>query len=135
MNLENFKKYLQVNSLKVLPGKLGFKHQSYLHNCVRQESTIHGIRYFVDGESWAHRVVWMVVMLCSCLYLGHLVRAATVFWDEDPATSTIQRVSLAELQFPAVTVCPDYATPAHAVRTVLNMWVTRHSRHVSDVWQ
>ena len=64
-----------------------------------------------------------------------LVQAATVFWDEDPATSTIQRVSLAELQFPAVTVCPDHATPAHAVRTVLNMWVTRHSRHVSDIWQ
>ena len=83
MNLENFKKYLQVNSLEILHGKFVGLHAPELSNCVRQESTIHGIRYFVDGESWAHRVVWMVVMLCSCLYLGHLVRAATVFWDED----------------------------------------------------
>ena len=82
MNLENFKKYLQVNSLNAW--KVCCVTQApELSNCVRQESTIHGIRYFVDGESWAHRVVWMVVMLCSCLYLGHLVRAATVFWDEE----------------------------------------------------
>ena len=42
-------------------------------------------------------------------------------WDNDPATSTIQRVKLAELDFPAITVCPEYATDNLAVRTILNM--------------
>ena len=38
-------------------------------------------------------------------------------WDRDPATSTIQRVRLSELDFPAITVCPDYATDSLAYRT------------------
>lgn len=42
-------------------------------------------------------------------------------WDRDPATSIIQRVKLSELDFPAITVCPDYATDSLASRTVLNM--------------
>lgn len=42
-------------------------------------------------------------------------------WDRDPSTSTIQRVKLSELDFPAITVCPDYATDSLATRIVLNM--------------
>ena len=55
-----------------------------------------------------------------CRYLkvfNRLLRS----WDRDPATSTIQRVRLSELDFPAITVCPDYATDSLALRTVLNM--------------
>ncbi len=42
-------------------------------------------------------------------------------WDRDPSTSTIQRVKLSELDFPAITVCPDYATDSLATRMVFNM--------------
>ena len=42
-------------------------------------------------------------------------------WDRDPSTSTIQRVKLSELDFPAITVCSDYATDSLATRIVLNM--------------
>ena len=44
-------------------------------------------------------------------------------WDDDPSTSTIERVRLSELDFPAVTVCPEFASDKLAVRTILNMLV------------
>ena len=42
-------------------------------------------------------------------------------WDEDPSTSTIDRVKLEELEFPAITVCPDWATDQLAIQTIYNM--------------
>ena len=44
-------------------------------------------------------------------------------WDLDPSTSTIARVKLQELDFPAITVCPDWATDQLAIQTVYNMSV------------
>ena len=43
-------------------------------------------------------------------------------WDTDPSTSTIDRVKLQELDFPAITVCPDWATDQLAIQTVYNKW-------------
>ena len=42
-------------------------------------------------------------------------------WEENAVTSTIERVKLEELDFPAVTVCPDWATDQLAIQTVYNM--------------
>ena len=70
MNFHNFKKYLQVNY------KENFKYLLYFFG---QESTIHGIRYFVDGENFFHRVVWMVLVGCSVAYLSYLVRNAFMY--------------------------------------------------------
>ena len=42
-------------------------------------------------------------------------------WDDDPGTSTIERVRLSELDFPAITVCPEFASDKLATRTILNM--------------
>ena len=38
-----------------------------------KESTIHGIRYFVDGENAFHRFVWFIIMGFSVGGLSHLV--------------------------------------------------------------
>ena len=42
-------------------------------------------------------------------------------WNEDPSTSSIERVKLSDLDFPAVTICPDYATDKMATRSIYNM--------------
>ena len=42
-------------------------------------------------------------------------------WDENPSTSTIDRVDLKELDFPAITVCPDWTTDQLAIQTIYNM--------------
>ena len=42
-------------------------------------------------------------------------------WQANPGTSTIERVKLSELDFPAVTVCPDWATDQLAIQTIYNM--------------
>ena len=63
----------------------------------------------------------MVIMSCSVGYLSILIHEAYTDWDENPSTSTIDRVTLKELDFPAVTVCPDWATDQLAIQTVYNM--------------
>ena len=30
-----------------------------------QESTVHGVRYFIDGENAVHKFAWVVIMVCS----------------------------------------------------------------------
>ena len=30
-----------------------------------QESTVHGVRYFIDGENALHKFAWVVIMVCS----------------------------------------------------------------------
>ena len=71
MNLENFKKYLQVF-------KIHSSSPLVFNMIMLKESTIHGIRYWVDGENWLHRVVWVFLVLCSVAFLSQLVRDAYV---------------------------------------------------------
>ena len=106
--------------------------------CMLKESTIHGIRYFVDGENKLHRVVWVFLVFCSVGFLTYLIEDAYRFvqclkdrnfkvflrgWDDDPATSTIERVKLSELDFPAITICPEFATDALATRNIYNKYL------------
>ena len=42
-------------------------------------------------------------------------------WDEDPSTSTIERVALENLEFPTITVCPVMSTQYTAARSIMNM--------------
>ena len=69
MNLENFKKYLQVCFNKTFRNII-------IESSNPQESTIHGIRYWVDGENWLHRIVWMFLVGCSVAFLALLVKDA-----------------------------------------------------------
>ena len=32
---------------------------------IYQESTVHGVRYFIDGENLFHKIAWVVIMGCS----------------------------------------------------------------------
>ena len=32
---------------------------------IEQESTVHGVRYFIDGENALHKFAWVVIMVCS----------------------------------------------------------------------
>ena len=63
----------------------------------------------------------MVIMGCSVTYLSFLIQSAYMDWDQNPSTSTIDRVDLRELDFPAITVCPDWTTDQLAVQTIYNM--------------
>ena len=45
----------------------------YIMPSLFQESTIHGIRYFVDGENAFHRFVWFIIMGFSVGGLSYLV--------------------------------------------------------------
>ena len=56
-------------------------------------------------------------------------------WNENPESSSIERVDLQELDFPAITVCPEYATNHFAVRTILNMLVKKDLLQYTCTWK
>jgi len=82
---------------------------------------VHGIRYFVDGENAFHKFAWFVIMGCSCSFLAYLIVDAWILWESDSSLNTIDRVELSELDFPAVTICPDWPSDSLAIQTVYNM--------------
>ena len=45
---------------------------------ILQESTIHGIRYFVDGENLLHKIVWVIIVGFSVAILSYLIYDAAV---------------------------------------------------------
>ena len=53
-----------------------FLEYQLMINSYLQESTIHGIRYWVDGENWLHRIVWMFLVGCSVAFLAFLIKDA-----------------------------------------------------------
>ena len=73
MNLQNFKTYLQVCLTSTM------HHLEYTKYNYLQESTIHGIRYFVDGENLFHRIVWMILVGCSVSLLAFLIYDANKY--------------------------------------------------------
>ena len=79
MNLHNFKVYLQVTSQSLLYSvHVDVDVDVDVDNSKQffytfQESTIHGIRYFVDGENAFHRFVWFIIMGFSVGGLSYLV--------------------------------------------------------------
>ena len=63
---------------EVSPGELQFffdnENRHLISVClILKESTIHGIRYFVDGENWIHRIIWMFIVAFSCGLLSFLI--------------------------------------------------------------
>ena len=60
-------------------------------------------------------MVLLQALFLPCIFIWD------IFCQTNPATSSIERVSLSELDFPAVTVCPDWATDQLAIQTVYNM--------------
>ena len=45
---------------------------------IPQESTVHGIRYFVDGENLLHKIVWVIIVGFSVAILSYLIYDASV---------------------------------------------------------
>ena len=54
-------------------------------------------------------------------------------WNKDPSISSIERVKLNELDFPAVTVCPDFATDKLATRSIYNMQVANFKIQIKQI--
>ena len=68
---------------------------------------------------WCHNVYKIVKNIQS--HIIQLIIHCFRDWQEKPSISSIDRVKLNELEFPAITVCPEFASDSMATRSILNM--------------
>lgn len=73
-------------------------------------STIHGIRYLGEKQRhWFERVWWMFAFSLSVMACGIFIYQAAAKWNNTPVIVTFAEEStpVAEIPFPAVTICTD----------------------------
>ena len=74
-----------------------------------ETSTIHGI-YFISSTRKYVRLFWILVVIGGFTGAGVMIYQSFNGWAESPVKTTIETVSIEELKFPKVTVCPPKDT-------------------------
>jgi hypothetical protein len=88
-------------------------------------SSVHSFSYFVRDSSFLEKLLWIGTALSMLFVASMLVENAIQDWRNNPIASTVisgSDVPLSEIQFPTVTICPDY-TPNRwgFLRNLLNL--------------
>ena len=73
-------------------------------------TTAHGIAYLAeDGRSILERIFWLIVVCIAIVLMT--IQTLTLYqqWQDDPVVTTLDTVALPiqDLEFPAVTICPQ----------------------------
>ena len=94
-------------------------------------TTAHGIAYLAeDGRPKLEKVFWIVIVILAIVFSYY--QCATLYkqWQDDPVITTLDTVSLPihEIEFPAVTICPQGSIKSIA-ETVLFLQLSRFIRN------
>ncbi|XP_035895845.1 pickpocket protein 28-like isoform X1 [Anopheles stephensi] len=78
-------------------------------------SSVHGVRYFDrDGRTSCERFWWAVAFLLSMAGCGIMIYKTYVKWNQAPIIVTFSEKTTPvwDMQFPAITICPETKVPA-----------------------
>ena len=70
-----------------------------------ENSTIHGLAHISTTRSLV-RLLWFSVVLGGFIGAGVLIHQSFAEWSSSPVSTTIETLSISQLDFPNVTVCP-----------------------------
>nr|XP_029720869.1 pickpocket protein 28-like [Aedes albopictus] len=73
-------------------------------------TSIHGVKYFVgSNRALIEKVWWIVVFLLSLYGCGRLIQTVYMKWDREPVIVTFAQkpTPVFQIPFPAVTICPE----------------------------
>ena len=70
-----------------------------------ESSTIHGLVYISTTRRLV-RLLWISVVIGGFIGAGLLIQESFSSWSNSPVSTTIETLSISELDFPNVTVCP-----------------------------
>ena len=70
-----------------------------------ESSTIHGLVYISTNRSFV-RLFWIFVVIIGFSGAGYLIQQSFSSWATSPVSTTIETLSISELDFPKVSVCP-----------------------------
>ncbi len=89
-----------------------------------QQTTVHGIRYVVDGETIIERLVWVLTMAIAFACAAYLTYSSVVEAEEHPIATTTEVLTINNIPFPAVTVAAggghERTPPFRLVADILN---------------
>ena len=70
-----------------------------------ESSTIHGLVYISTTRRLV-RLLWISVVIGGFLGAGLLIQESFSSWSTSPVSTTVEILSISDLKFPNVTVCP-----------------------------
>ena len=70
-------------------------------------TTVHGFRYVVEGNTICEKFSWFVIIIAGFVTSGVIVQQSFKSWDETPLQTTIEKVSvpIQNFAFPSITAC------------------------------
>ena len=71
-----------------------------------ESSSIHGLSYISTCKSKIAKAGWTAVVALGFVFASFLIHSSFSNWAESPVATTITPQSVANLEFPNVTVCP-----------------------------
>ena len=71
-----------------------------------ETSSIHGLSYISTCESKIAKAGWTAVVALGFVFASFLIHSSFSNWAQSPVATTITPQSVANLEFPNVTVCP-----------------------------
>ena len=74
-----------------------------------ESSTIHGLAY-ISLTRRSVRVFWILVVIAGFIGAGVLIFQSFHSWEASPEKTTIRTMSIQDVKFPKVTVCPPRDT-------------------------
>ncbi|KAM3963282.1 pickpocket protein 28-like isoform 2-T2 [Aphomia sociella] len=98
-------------------------------------TTLHGFRYITEKNfSYIERVWWFIMVICSIVMCGILIRQVWIKWDESPVIVSFADTSNSvwHIPFPAVTLCTETKPKKRVFNfTKVNYEIRRNRSNVS----
>ena len=69
-------------------------------------STIHGLVYISTSKSFLIKCFWLFVVVVCFSICGYLILQSFIDWEKAPIATSEETVSIQEVVFPKITVCP-----------------------------
>ena len=70
-----------------------------------ESSSIHGLVY-ISTTKRLLKIFWTIVVIAGFTVAGIMIYQSVQDWKDNPVTTTVETVSIKEITFPKVTVCP-----------------------------
>ena len=85
-----------------------------------ESSTIHGLVYISTSKAVLVKLFWFFIVLAGFFYSVYLIQNSFLDWEESPFGTTEETVSIRQVEFPKVTVCPPRGS-----HTALNYYLEK----------
>ena len=69
-------------------------------------STIHGLIHISTSKSFLIKCFWLLVVVVCFSFCGYLILQSFIDWEKVPIATSEETVSIQEVVFPKITVCP-----------------------------